>query len=43
VVQGDTLWDIAKRNGMTVDGLLALNPGIRNPNLITVGQKVRLQ
>lgn len=43
VVQGDTLWAIAGRNGMTVDGLLALNPGIRNPNLITVGQKVRLQ
>lgn len=43
VVPGDSLWVIAKRNGMTVEQILALNPDIRNPNLINIGQKVRLQ
>ena len=42
MAQGETLWAIAKRHGMTVEQVLALNPDIRNPNLITVGQKVRL-
>lgn len=40
VVRGDTLWAIARRHGMTLQQLLALNPGIKNPNLIYVGQKV---
>ena len=42
VVQGDTLWAIAQRRGMTLEALVALNPQIKNPNLITVGQKVRV-
>ena len=40
VVRGDTLWAIALRNGLSLQQLLALNPGIKNPNLIYVGQKV---
>ncbi len=40
VVRGDTLWAIAVRNGLSLQQLLALNPGIKNPNLIYVGQKV---
>ena len=40
VVQGDTLWAIALRHGVTLQALLAANPGIKNPNLIQVGQQV---
>jgi len=42
VVQGDSLWAIANRFDTTVERLLELNPGIRNPNLILVGQEVRV-
>lgn len=42
VVRGDTLWKLANRYGMSVSELVALNPGIKNPNLIYVGQKVRV-
>ena len=40
VVQGDSLWAIAAKYGVTLQNLLAANPQIKNPNLITVGQKV---
>ena len=42
VTQGDTLWAIAKRRGLSMEQLLALNPGIKNPDLIRVGEKVRV-
>jgi len=42
VVQGDTLWWIAARHGITLQELMTVNPSIKNPNLITVGQKVVL-
>ena len=42
VVRGDTLWAVAKAYGISLEGLLKLNPGIRNPNLIRVGEKVRV-
>ena len=41
VRRGDTLATIARRTGTTVPQLAALN-GIRNPNHITVGQRLRL-
>lgn len=41
VVRGDTLGGIAARHGVTVDQLAAWN-GITNPNLISVGQVLRL-
>lgn len=41
VVKGDTLTKIAKKYGTTVDTLVALN-GIKNKNLITVGQVIKL-
>ena len=43
VVKGDSLWALAKTYGTTVEALTALNPSIRNPNLIVVGQKVRVR
>lgn len=43
VVLGDTLWGIGKTYGKTVAELVALNPQIANPNLIYVGQEVRVQ
>lgn len=42
VVKGETLWGIARACGMTLEALIALNPEIKNPNLIYVGQKVRV-
>lgn len=43
VVRGDTLWGISRRRGITLGALLALNPEIRNPNVIYVGQRVRVR
>ena len=43
VVKGESLWVIAKRYDTAVNDLLALNPDIRNPNLILIGQKVRVR
>ena len=43
VVKGDTLWGIAKKYKTTVEKLLQLNPQIKNPNLIRVGQEVRIR
>lgn len=42
VVAGDTLSSIAARNGLTTAQIIALNPQIKNPNLIYVGQTVYL-
>ena len=42
VVRGDTMWGIARRYGVSLTDLIALNPQIKNPNLIYPGQKVRV-
>lgn len=42
VVQGETLWGIAVKYGVELTAVIALNPQISNPNLIYVGQKVRV-
>ncbi|MFI3251191.1 MAG: LysM peptidoglycan-binding domain-containing protein [Eubacteriales bacterium] len=42
VVAGDTLWGIARKYGLGLEGLVALNPQIKNINLIYVGQEVKL-
>lgn len=39
---GDTLWGLARSNGLTLSQLLALNPQIRNPNIYRVGDVVYL-
>lgn len=43
VVRGDTLSGIAKRYGLSLPEILALNPDIKNPNLILVGQLIRVR
>ena len=42
VKQGDTFWSIARRYGLSLEELAAKNPQIRNPNLIRVGEKVKI-
>lgn len=42
VVNGDTLRKIANRYDTTVAAILALNTGIKNPDLIYVGQKLTI-
>ncbi|MGI5979340.1 MAG: LysM peptidoglycan-binding domain-containing protein [Oscillospiraceae bacterium] len=39
---GDTLWGLARDNGLTLSQLLALNPQIRNPNIYRVGDVIYL-
>lgn len=43
VVKGDTLWALAQTYGLTLSELIALNPQIKNPNLIYVGDEVRVK
>lgn len=43
IAAGDTLGDIAKKYGTTVNKLLALNPHIKNANLIYAGDSIRIQ
>ena len=42
VRQGESLWSIGKKYGVSIQDLVALNSQIKNPNLIYVGQKVRV-
>ncbi|MEK5323382.1 LysM peptidoglycan-binding domain-containing protein [Aeribacillus sp. FSL M8-0254] len=42
VQKGDTLWEIAKKYGTTVDKLVNLNK-IKNPDLVYPGQKIRVK
>ena len=42
VAAGDTLGDIAKKYGTTVDKVLSLNPHIKNSDLIFTGDFIRI-
>lgn len=42
VVAGDTLGNIASARGVTVAMILAINPEITNPDVISVGQVIRI-
>lgn len=42
VKRGDTLWDIARRHGVSLPDLVAANPQIADPDLIRPGQQIRL-
>lgn len=43
VVSGDTLSQIALRAQVPMSQILALNPAIKNPDLIRVGQVLRIR
>ena len=43
VARGESLWQIAQSCGVKLTELVALNPQIKNPNLICTGEKVRVQ
>ena len=43
VKKGDTLWGIARSYGVPLADLIALNPQIKNPNLIYPGNQVKIQ
>ena len=40
---GDCLSSIANDRGLSLSGLLALNPQIRNPNVLYVGDRIRVR
>jgi len=42
VKKGDTLSEIAKDKGVTLQALLAANPNIKNANKIRVGQSIKM-
>tara|TARA_R100000278_G_scaffold94301_1_gene71990 strand:- start:629 stop:1474 length:846 start_codon:yes stop_codon:yes gene_type:complete len=42
VKSGDTLSQIAKKKGVTLKALLKANPGIKNANMIKVGQTIKV-
>lgn len=43
VQSGDNLWNISQKFDTTINNLLKLNPQITNPNLIYVGQKIKIK
>ena len=43
IVPGDTLGKIAAKYGTTVNKLMALNPQIKNANLIYAGDTIRVR
>lgn len=42
IKKGDTLWGLARANGISLAELLALNPQIRNPNIYYCGDVIYL-
>lgn len=43
VAKGDTLWRIARNYGAELTQVIAWNPQIKNPNLIGVGERIRVR
>lgn len=42
IAPGDTLGEIAAKYGTTIAKLMALNPNIKNPDLIYAGDYIRI-
>lgn len=42
VARGDTIWTIARNNGLTVEGLIQANPQVGSGNLIHPGDRLNL-
>lgn len=43
VARGETLWAIAGKYGVEPERVIRLNPQLKNPNLILVGERVRVR
>lgn len=43
VVSGDMMWKIAAKHNMTLAQLIALNPQVKNPSMLTVGQQLAVK
>ena len=43
VAKGESLWRIAREYGVDLTAVIALNPQIKNPNLIHPGERVRVR
>lgn len=43
VARGETLWGIAQKYGVGLSEVISLNPQIRNPNILMVGERVRVK
>ena len=41
--QGETLWDVSNLTGVAPEEIMALNPHIKNPNLIPAGTRLRIR
>jgi hypothetical protein len=42
VKPNDNMYQIAKRNGMTLEDLVAINPQVQDPNMIRVGEQLNI-
>ena len=42
-MKGYTLWGISRKYGVALNALIALNPQIKDPDLIRVGDEVRVR
>lgn len=42
VQQGDTLLSIAQQYGTTVEAIVEANPDIENPDVLQIGQEIRI-
>jgi len=40
---GDTLWDLANEYDTSVEAIMDLNPQIKDPNKIYVGQRIKIR
>lgn len=43
IKQNDTLFSVAKENGMNLEELLQLNPQIKKPNSLLIGQMINIK
>ncbi len=43
VAKGECLWSIAAKYGVSLTAVIALNPQLKNPNLIYPGERVRVR
>lgn len=42
VIYGESLWTVAEKHGLSPEKLMAMNPQIKNPNLISAGDMLRV-